>query len=129
MTLDNPVRSLIRVLVLLFLAVPTVPIAIAWVRAVRSPAETAGQRGLRVVLLALVTASQAVVLAGLVSSQVIGPDYSPERYSRIYVSLIAMAITTIAAATALKRGRLLLVTAGAWLTLSWLYILAVSSVV
>ena len=128
MTHDDPWRALVIGLLWAFLVLPVVPIGMAWAGAARAEAGMSGRRT-RLALLALMTASLLLLLAGLVWSPVIGSDYTPRRFATAKISMVAMAATTLVAVRTKGPGRRALVTAGMWLTLAWLYMLAVSSVV
>jgi hypothetical protein len=111
-----------------FLVLPAVPLGMGWVTAARAAAGTPGRRA-RLALLVLLTASLLLLLAGLVWTPVIGPDYSPRRFATSKINLMVMALATLVATRTRGPGRGALVTAGAWLTVAWLYMLAISSVV
>ena len=128
MTHDDPSRGLVIGLLWAFLVLPVVPVGMAWAGAARAGAGAPGRRA-RLALLLLLTASLLLLLAGLAWSPVIGPDYSPRRFATAKISMVAMAATTLVAVLAKGPGRGAVVTAGVWLTLAWLYMLAVSSVV
>ncbi len=122
-------EHLVRALIFCLLVLPTVPIGLAWYKVTRL--RTGGGRvGLgALVILMLVTCSQTLLMLGLISSDIIGPDYSSERYSTIYVNLGVMGAGTFVAAvigTGLRRH---LVTSCALVTCSWFYVAVVSSVV
>jgi hypothetical protein len=81
------------------------------------------------VVLLLATGSQAFLILGLLSASVLGPDYSDRRYATIIINLLPMLAATVAVAIAGRRLRWPLLVACAWITCSWGYMLAISSVV
>ena len=120
---------MIRAVLYAFLVLPAVPIALGWRRVVRLRALGERVNPLAPGILALVTCSQGLLMAGLISADVVGPDYSERRYATILVNLGVMAVATVLAAIAGGRLRGPLVASCAWVTCSWLYLCAVSSVV
>jgi len=125
---DESSRLLIHALVLVLVLAPAVPIGMSWVVLARTPTEAPGRR-VHLALLAVLTLSQLLLVAGLLRGEVLGPDYSPRRYTTIYVNLVAMVIATVVAARTDSRVRRELFTAAASLTCAWVYVAAVSSVV
>jgi hypothetical protein len=105
---------------------PTIPVAWAW-WAMTSKRRSQWFPGL---LLALIvqTFSLAVIFAALINNHSIGADYSNKRYAIIWMMLVASGLTAIAAKPE-TRLRTPLAVAALCLTVDWLYIAAVSSVV
>jgi hypothetical protein len=128
MTDDDSVGALLRGLVSTLLVLPAIPVGRGWLGAARAQTGVPGQR-IRLTLLVLLTASLLFLWAGLAWTPVIGPDYSPRRFATIQINLVVMAATTLVAARTKGPGQAARVTAGAWLTLAWFYMLAVGSVV
>ena len=116
-------------LLLLFLALPVVPLAAGWFRFVRSPAGGPVSRVVALVVLVLVTCSQAFLLAGMYDGNVIGPDYSDRRFTAIKINLAAMVLATGLAIAVRRQVGWVGVASAAWVSCSWLYMGAVSSAV
>ncbi len=113
-----PLQHLVRAIFFCLLVLPTVPIGLAWYKVTRlrmsgDPA-TLGS----LIILMLVTFSQGLLMLGLVSSDVIGPDYSSGRYTTIFVNLGVMAAGTGVAAVTGAGLRRILVTSCALVTCS-----------
>jgi len=111
------------------LVLPVVPIGLSWRRLAMAPA-----LGVKVPpavrsVLVLVTCSQVLLMLGLAAGSEIGPDYSTRRSLTIGVNLIVMAIATVVAVTRGGPVRWPLTASCAWVTTSWLYALAIGSVV
>jgi len=128
MTDDDSVGALLRGLVWTLLVLPVVAVGMGWLAALRAQAGGPGQP-IRLALLVLLTANLLLLWAGLAWTPVIGPDYSSRRYATITINLVAMAATTFVAARTRGPGRGWMAAGGAWLTLAWFYMWAVSSVV
>ncbi len=128
MTDDDSAGALLRGLVWTLLVLPVISVGMGWLVSARGQAGIPGQRT-RLTLLVLLTASLMFLWAGLAWTPVIGPDYSPRRFATININLVVMAATTLLAVRTQGPGRVALVTAGAWLTLAWFYMMAVGSVV
>jgi hypothetical protein len=109
------------------LLVPAIPIAAAWKRIRTSKLEDS-KRYVLTVALAIQTASCLHVLLGIINSYSLGPDYSSLRYSLIGTWLVVSCLTAVLSVIR-SPIRLLLLVAGAYLGLSWLYIGAISSAV
>src|SRR5258705_5826286 len=122
-------QQLIRFVIFALLVLPVVPIAMSWHATLRHPATGSRATDIGFIVLIAATLSQCLILAGLVAVDVIGPHYSSRRYATIEINLVAMTLATAVSAFVRARGRSKLVIACAWLTCSWLYLAAVSSVV
>jgi hypothetical protein len=120
-------QQLIRIVVSLLIALPIVPLGLSWYRLLR-PSAGGATRFEHVVLL-LATFSQTFLIVGLFSAAVLGSDYSDRRYATIFINLLPMLALTVAVVIAGRRLRWPLLVACAWITCSWGYVLAVSSVV
>src|SRR5438093_3285869 len=112
----SPLQHLVRGIVFCLLLLPTVPIGLAWHKVTKLQMGGAPTKLGALVILVLVTCSQGLLMAGLVSNDVIGPDYSSGRYTTILVNLCAMAVGTIVAAVIGAGVRRTLVTSCAWVT-------------
>lgn len=110
------------------LVLPVVPIGMAWAAFRRAPEATRARR-LRLVLLLLVSMSQALLLAGSAWAAVLGPSYSTQRYATILVNIVTMAVATVLAVRVGGDERLPLVTSCAWVLSCWIYALVVNSAV
>jgi len=119
----------IRAITVLFLVLPCVPISISWRRLAKPSVGHARATHLERAILILVSLSQAFLMLGLLSTAVIGHDYSPRRYATIEINFVAMLGATVIAAVAGRRARLPLTISGAWVTCSWAYLGMISSVV
>lgn len=120
---------MIPAIIWLFVALPCLPIGISWRRLLTQSAGQARATHLERALLVLVSLSQVLLMSGLVSASVIGDDYSDRRYATIAINFVAMLVATVVAAIAARRVRAPLVLSGAWVTCSWAYVGALSSVV
>lgn len=120
--------ALFRVIAVLLLTVPVVPVALGWVAALRSGGEPAWRRRVQLVLLVLQTVSAAMLLTQLFTDVVIGSHFTDRRFATMWVNLVAMATAALVAIPFGGRARLALVTAGAWLSCAWFYVVVVSSV-
>ena len=125
----SAIKEVVRGVILLLLVLPVVPIAISWRHAIHHPAADVLRRRGRLTALMLVSCSQLFLLAGMVEREAIGTDYSTRRYTTIVINLITMAIVTVVASLIRARGRPSLVVSSGWLTVSWLYVAAISSTV
>ena len=125
----GPDAQVLRAAIVCALVLPTLVIGIAWFRVSRLLSTVArGQVG-SVVILILLTCSQGLLLAELVASDLFGPDYGSRRYATILLNLALMVATASTAALLGGPLRRLLVCSSVWVAGSWLYMLAVSSVV
>ena len=125
----SPGERIVVSIVFLFLMLPVVPIGLGWYRATSSRADGKQAGFAARVVLVLVSVSQALLMIGLVVTNVIGPHYSSRRYATIYVNLGVMLAGTAIAAVTRGRVRCLLVASCAWVSCSWFYMAVVSSVV
>ena len=118
-------RLVALTIVWLLIALPCVPVVMGW----RALHRSTGVRVEPAAVLLLVTISYSWILLGLFFPQVLGPDYSDQRFATIGSNLAAMMVLAL---WAIVRGRdlrwpLLIVSLA---TASvWLYFLAISSVV
>ena len=121
--------SPIRAIILLFLVLPCVPIGMSW-RQIGKPlvGQVPGTHLERTVLV-LVSLSQALLMSGLLSTDVMDHDYSSRRFATIAINVAAMLAATVIAAVAGRRVRFPLTLSGAWVTCSWVYMAIVSSAV
>jgi|SRR6266508_4634125 len=114
--------------VVLLLALPVCPLALAWGRLIRM-SRSSVQLGAAPTLLLVMTTSYLLLLLGLVLKNILGPDYSTRRFATIYLNLTVMLMITLW--TSLKGSplRSLLIVVSALLTALWAYLAIVSSVV
>jgi cytochrome bd-type quinol oxidase subunit 2 len=119
----------IKAIILLFIVLPIVPIGISWRRLMTQSAVQVRATRLERAVLILVTLSQLLLMSALVSTDVLGHDYSDRRYATIAINFVAMLGATVAAAIAGRRVRSPLVFSAAWLTCSWAYVAMVNSAV
>ena len=75
------------------------------------------------------TLSQALLLAGLLEPSVIGPDYSPRRFTTIAINVALMVGAVLVSAFVRSGKRRRLIVTCAWLACVWLIVGAVSSAV
>jgi len=120
---------MIPAIVLIFVLVPCVPIAISWRRLATQSAGQVRATHLERVILILVSLSQALLMLGLLSTDVMGHDYSTRRYATVAINFVAMLGATVVTAVAGRRLRLPLTFSAAWVTCTWVYVGALSSVV
>jgi len=120
---------MIPAIIFLFVVLPCLPIGISWRRLVTQSADQARATRLERVILTLVSLSQLLLMFGLLSTDVIGHDYSTRRYSTVAVNFVAMLGATVVTAIAGRRLRLPLTFSAAWVTCTWAYVGALSSVV
>jgi len=114
----TPLQQVIRAIVFCLLVLPVVPIGISWYRVVSSPIGGAPSRTRGLVLLIIVTCSQAFLMLGLVASDaVFGPVFSSRRFATIFAWVLRAHV-----------GRVLVVSC-TWVTCSWFYAVVVSSTV
>lgn len=126
---DTLLEQAIPAIIWLFIVLPCVPIGIAWRRLLtQSTGQVRGTR-LELVILVLVSLSQLLLMSALPSTAVIGGNYSDRRYTTIAINLVAMLGATVVEAIAGRRARFPLVLSAAWVTCSWVYMGAMSSVV
>ena len=119
----------LRPIILLFLLFPCVLIGIAWRKLAAQAAGRVPTARLELATLVLIGLSQVLLMSGLLSTAVIGDDYSSRRYVTIAINAAAMLAATIVAAVAARRARFSLAFAAAWVTVSWVYVGLVSSAV
>lgn len=79
--------------------------------------------------LIVATLSQAFLLAGLLEPTVIGPDYSPRRFTTIAINLALMLGALLVTAIVRSGKRRRLIVTCAWLACVWLYMGTISSAV
>jgi hypothetical protein len=109
---------------------PLIPLAITWRRFMRDISTEAPSFIVRVRLETILTSlSFGLLLAGLIWSPILGPDYSERRLATIYVNLVVMVLVAVAAALGARRFKLPLIASGLLVALEWAYLAVVSSVV
>jgi hypothetical protein len=109
------------------LLLPAIPIFLGWTR-LRASVPTQGNRPLILVGLTLQTASLLHLLLGIINSHLLGPNYSNLR-GTVILAWVAINCLTALAGFLKSTVQPLLLISGAYLTIDWLYIAAVSSVV
>ena len=77
----------------------------------------------------LTTVSFILLLAGLVWSPVLGPDYSRRRFAMIYANLAVVAVVCLASLLGSRRYKLPLSVASCIVALEWIYLAVINSVV
>jgi len=77
----------------------------------------------------LTTVSFILLLAGLVRSPVLGPDYSRRRFAMIYANLAVVAVVCLASLLGSRRYKLPLSVASCIVALEWIYLAVINSVV
>ncbi len=114
--------------VVLLLALPVCPLALAWGRLIRM-SRSSVQLGAAPTLLLVMTTSYLLLLLGLVLKNILGPDYSTRRFATIYLNLTVMLMITLW--TSLKGSplRSLLIVVSALLTALCAYFAILISVV
>jgi hypothetical protein len=119
------------VLVFIVLAIlPAIPLLVTWQRfredgAIESAAPLSRVR----IEAVLTTLSFMLLLAGLIWSSVLGPDYSRRRFTMIYANLAVVAVVCLASLLGSRRYKLPLSIASCIVALEWIYLAVVSSVV
>lgn len=122
------VRAVLAFVVLAVL--PTAPLLMTWRRFRQDGSIESSAPLLRVRIEAvLTTTSFILLLAGLVWSPVLGPDYSRRRLTTIYANLIVVAVVCFASLLGSRRYKLPLSIASCIVALEWIYLAVVSSVV
>lgn len=119
------------VLAFVVLAVlPAVPLLVTWQRFRQDGASESAAPLLRVRIEAvLTTASFILLLAALVWSPLLGPDYSRRRFSMIYANLVVVAVVCLASLLGSRRYKLPLSVASCIVALEWIYLAVINSVV
>jgi cytochrome c oxidase assembly factor CtaG len=77
----------------------------------------------------LTTLSFVLLLAGLIWSPILGPDYSRRRFAMIYANLAVVAVVCLASLLGSRRYKLPLSLASCIVALEWIYLAVVNSVV
>ena len=121
-------RALVAVIVLA--GAPVIPLALTWRRFI-GEVNTEGRASIGRVWFetVLTSISFGLLLAGLLWTPILGPDYSKRRFAMIYANLVLMIVVAVAAALGSKRYKLPLTTSGLLVALEWAYLAVVSSVV
>lgn len=122
-------QHVIPTIVFVLVFFPTVLVAISWRRLMRLPDADGRARALGLAVLLLATLSQAYLVLGLLNRDILGSDYGFQRFATIFTNLGVMLATTIVAAVIRREMGGVLVAACAWITGSWVYAAAVSSMV
>jgi len=119
------------VLAFVVLAVlPAVPLVVTWQRFRQDGTIESAVPLLRVrIEVVLTTASFILLLAGLVWSPLLGPDYSRRRFAMIYVNLVVVAVVCLASLLGSRRYKLPLSVASCIVALEWIYLAVINSVV
>ena len=107
---------------------PIAPLLVTWQR-VRKDGSVKPVAPLLRIETVITTASFILLIAGLVWSPVLGPDYSRTHFAMIYTNLAILALICLAAFLGSARYRLPLGLASCILALEWFYLAVVSSVV
>jgi hypothetical protein len=114
---------------IILVAAPSIPLTMAWLRALNEgDAESSLTMRARVEL-GLATFSLALLLCGLIWSPVLGPFYSQRRLGSIYGNLILMVLVAVVSAFGARRLKVPLTASAIVLALEWAYMAAVNSVV
>ena len=109
---------------------PVLPLLITWLRVREAGIVESSASPFRVRIEAVVTTlSFLLLLAGLIWSPVLGPDYSRRRFAMIYANLVVVGIVCLASLLGSRRYKLPLSTASCLVALEWVYLAVVSSVV
>ena len=109
---------------------PVVPLLITWLRVGQGGIVESSASPFRVRIEAVVTTlSLLLLLAGLIWSPVLGPDYSKRRFAMIYANLVVVGIVCLASLLGSRRYKLPLSAASCLVALEWAYLVVVSSVV
>jgi len=120
-------RSVLAFVVLAVL--PTVPLLVTW-QGSREEGTIESAPLLRLRIEAIVTTlSFILLLAGIIWSPVLGPDYSKRRFAMIYGNLAVVALVCLASLVGPRRHRLSLSIASCIVALEWIYLAVVNSVV
>lgn len=77
----------------------------------------------------LTTLSFILLLAGLIWSPILGPDYSRRRFAMIYANLAVVAVVCLASLLGSRRYKLPLSVASCIVALEWIYLAVINSVV
>jgi hypothetical protein len=119
------------VVVFIILAIlPAVPLLVTWQRFREDGTIESAVPLLRVRIEAvLTTLSFMLLLAALVWSPILGPDYSRRRFAMIYANLSVVALVCLASLLGSRRYKLPLSVASCIVTMEWIYLAVVNSVV
>jgi hypothetical protein len=122
------IRAVVAFVVLAVL--PAGPLLVTWQRFRQDGTIESAAPLLRVRIEAvLTTASFILLLAGLVWSPVLGPDYSRRRFAMIYANLVVVAVVCLASLLGSRRYKLPLSAASCIVVLEWIYLAVINSMV
>jgi hypothetical protein len=108
---------------------PVIPLAVGWVRLLRSRRRTQRDSPWTVAQLLVTSASFSLIVLGLFAPSVLGADYSTRRFATIHVNLAVMLVVTVAGPILAKEVRLETLASGVLTTVAWVYLRIVNSVV
>jgi hypothetical protein len=119
-------RAILAFIVLAVL--PAAPLFMTWQRFRQDGSIESAAPLLRIEAV-LTTVSFILLLAGLVWSPVLGPDYSRRRFAMIYANLAVVAVVCLASLLGSRRYKLPLSVASCIVALEWIYLAVINSVV
>ena len=119
-------RAILAFIVLAVL--PAAPLFMTWQR-FRQDGSIESSAPLLRIEAVLTTVSFILLLAGLVWSPVLGPDYSRRRFAMIYANLAVVAVVCLASLLGSRRYKLPLSVASCIVALEWIYLAVINSVV
>ena len=109
---------------------PILPLLVAWQRLRETGPIESTTPPLRIRIETIATTlSFVLLLAGMIWSPVLGPDYSRRRFATMYGNLAVVALVCVASLVGPRRHRLSLSIASAIVALEWIYLAVVNSVV
>jgi len=118
----DPFFLIVCIMLAIFMTIPTVVLFRILTRKVVAQTAT-------LVAISLVLVSCAVFILGLFCKPILGPDYSPRRFTTIWVNLLLNFGIIVMVLVRKWRGSREVAIAGAFGVLAWFYLAGVSSVV
>jgi hypothetical protein len=116
-------------LVVVWILLPVVTLAAAWVQLLRAPAKIPDALPAPFVPLMIMSVSYFLFILGLFAVDLVGPDYSERRFVTIYAHLVLVVVVTVWGTIAGQRIRVALFASGTLTAGLWGYLAVVSAVV
>jgi hypothetical protein len=123
------VENIALALVVSFFVAPSLLLPVCWYRCVKGPFGFLGHSKQSLLALGAITISYAILVAGFFQPEILGGDYSPQRYATSYGNAIVMLLVTLW----VLRGehnrtiRGILLTAGGLVSIMWFYVAVISA--